>query len=200
MNAKEYLDRLLVRYAGTFNIYLPYKIGDRVFDAYGFLDSHVEKYILTRHANLWSQDSYEHSLFLTVEEVNKELLDEMKEILLKQVEPKLVLKGKDLPDPNHMYSYMTIVLICNKIPDKDVIKYLKKQSYDKGYMMNIRGFSQAHFCMISTADEKVYTNRAAAKKKKFLNSVFNEVKNNKVGFHQLIEDGEVVPFKQEDKL
>lgn len=200
MDAKQYLDRLLVRYAGTFNLYLPYIIGNRTFDAYGLLDSHVEKYILTRHANLWSQDSYEHSLFLTVEHITKELIDEMKLILLDYVEPKLVLKGKDLPEPNHMYSYMTVILICNEKPDREVIKYLKKQSYDKGYKMNIRGFSQAHFCLVCTSDESVFTNRAASKKKKFLKSVFEEVKNKKVGFQQLIENGEVVPFKQENIL
>ena len=36
MNAKEYLNRLLVRYAGTFDIYVPY-IDSLFFNVYGML-------------------------------------------------------------------------------------------------------------------------------------------------------------------
>ena len=196
MNAKEYLNRLLVRYAGTFDIYVPYKIFEREFDAYGFFSSHVEKYVLTRNANLYTQDSYEHSLFLTVDVVTKDLIDEMKRVILDYVEPTLVLKGEKNPEPNHMYSYMTVILISNKEPEKDVVKYLKKQKYDRGYMMHVRGFSQAQFCMVSIADEKVYTNSAAHKKKKLLNGIFKEVKDGKVGFQELWDTGEITPYKQ----
>lgn len=196
MDAKGYLDRLLVRYASTFNIYVPYQIFDRVFDAYGYFTSHVEKYVLTRNANLYTQDSYEHSLFLTVDTVTKELVDEMRHVILDYVEPTLVLKGEKNPEQNHMYSYMTVILITNQAPDKEVIKYLKKQKYDKGYMLNVRGFSQAQFCMVSIADEKVYTNSAAHKKKKLLNGIFKEVKEGRVGFQELWDKGDVTPFQQ----
>ena len=62
MTADNYLDRLLVKYAGTFNIYTPFQIGGTEFPAYGYFYSHVEKFVLTRGANMWSSDSYEHIL------------------------------------------------------------------------------------------------------------------------------------------
>ena len=177
LNAENYLDRLLVRYAGTFDIYTPYTIGGRTFPAYGYFYSHVEKFVLTRGANMWSSDSYEHILFLPVEEVTADMVKQMKQLLLEEVEPKLVLKGEEVPPPNHMYSYMSVILISDKKPSKDTIKSVKKLSYDKGYMMNMRGFSQAQICLVSMEDEKVYHNFAAHGKKKTLKGIFKEVQN-----------------------
>lgn len=196
LTAERYLNRLLVRYAGTFDLYTPYQLGGVTFPAYGYFYSHIEKFVLTRGANMWSSDSYEHILFLPVEEVTKDTVAQMKQILLEEVEPKLVLKGESVPPPNHMYSYMSVILISDKKPSKDTVKAVKKLSYDKGYMMSMRGFSQAQICLISIEEEKVYHNFAAHGKKKTLKGIFREVKEGKTGFWELVEKGELTPFKQ----
>ena len=196
LTADNYLDRLLVRYAGTFDIYTPYRIGGSTFPAYGYFYSHVEKFVLTRGANMWSSDSYEHILFLPVEEATVDLVSQMRQILLDEVEPKLVLKGEDVPPPNHMYSYMSVILVSDKKPSKDTIKAVKRLSYDKGYMMNMRGFSQVQICLVSIEDEKVYHNFAAHGKKKTLKGIFKEVKEGRIGFEELVEKGELIPFSQ----
>ena len=196
LTAERYLNRLLVRYAGTFDLYTPYQLGGVTFPAYGYFYSHIEKFVLTRGANMWSSDSYEHILFLPVEEVTKDTVAQMKQILLEEVEPKLVLKGESVPPPNHMYSYMSVILISDKKPSKDTVKAVKKLSYDKGYMMNMRGFSQAQICLVSIEEEKVYHNFAAHGKKKTLKGIFKEVKEGKTGFWELVEKGELTPFKQ----
>lgn len=196
LNAETYLDRLLVRYAGTFDLYTPYTLGGRTFPAYGYFYSHVEKFVLTRSANMWSSDSYEHILFLPLDEVTADDVAQMKKLLLEEVEPKLVLKGEEVPPPNHMYSYMSVILISNKKPSKDTIKAVKKLSYDKGYMMNMRGFSQVQMCLVSIEEKKVYHNFAAHGKKKTLKGIFKEVKEGRVGFKELVDKGDLVPFQQ----
>ena len=199
LTADSYLDRLLVRYAGTFDLYTPYLLGGREFPAYGYFYSHVEKFVLTRGANMWSSDSYEHILFLTEEEITGDTVSDMKHILLDEVEPKLVLKGEEVPPPDHMYSYMSVILISQKKPSKDTIKAVKRLSYDRGYMMNMRGFSQAQICLVSIEDEKVYHNFAAHGKKKTLKGIFKEVKEGRVGFKELVEKGELTPFSQQQQ-
>lgn len=196
LTVDSYLNRLLVRYAGTFDLYTPYQLGGMTFPAYGYFYSHVEKFVLTRSANMWSSDSYEHILFLPLEEATLDTVAKMKQLLLEEVEPKLVLKGEDVPPPSHMYSYMSVILISEKKPSKETIKAVKKLSYDKGYMLNMRGFSQAQICLISIEDEKVYHNFAAHGKKKTLKGIFKEVKEGRVGFKELVEKGDLVPFQQ----
>lgn len=196
LTAYTYLDRLLVRYAGTFDLYTPYHIGGKTFPAYGYFYSHVEKFVLTRNANMWSSDSYEHILFVAMDEVTASDVSEMKRILLEEVEPKLVLKGEELPPPNHMYSYMSVILISDKRPSKEAVKEVKKLSYDKGYMMNMRGFSQAQMCLVSIEEEKIYHNFAAHGKKKTLKGIFKEVKEGRAGFNELVEKGDLIPHIQ----
>ena len=196
LTAYTYLDRLLVRYAGTFDLYTPYHIGGKTFPAYGYFYSHVEKFVLTRNANMWSSDSYEHILFVAMDEVTASDVSEMKTILLEEVEPKLVLKGEELPPPNHMYSYMSVILISDKRPSKEAVKAVKKLSYDKGYMMNMHGFSQAQMCLVSIEEEKIYHNFAAHGKKKTLKGIFKEVKEGRAGFNELVEKGDLIPHIQ----
>lgn len=198
--SEKYLDRLLARYSGTFNIYMPYVIGGIEFPAYGYFCSHVEKFVLTRNTNMWSSDSYEHILFLSKDKVTVEDVIQMKHLLLDYVEPKLVLKGEELPPPNHMYSYMSVILISEKTPDKDTVKAIKKLSFDKGYQMNMRGFSQIQICLVSIEEEKIYHNFAASKKKKILKGIFKEVKEGKIGFKALCEKQGVEPFRQEEPI
>ena len=194
---EKYLDRLLARYSGTFDIYVPYTIGGVEFPAYGYFFSHVEKFVLTRNTNMWSSDSYEHIFFLPKDMITVEDVAKMKQIMLDYVEPQLVRKGQELPDTNHMYSYMSVILISDKVPDKKVIKAVKRLSFDKGYQMNMRGYSQIQICLVSMEDEKVYHNFAAHGKKKTLKGIFKEVSEGRVGFQELVEKGELIPFTQD---
>lgn len=194
---EQYLDRLLARYSGTFDIYVPYTIGGIEFPAYGYFFSHVEKFVLTRNTNMWSSDSYEHIFFLPKDSFTVEDVAKMKDLMLNYVEPQLVRKGQELPDPNHMYSYMSVILISDKVPDKSVIKAVKKLSFDKGYQMNMRGYSQIQICLVSMEDQKVYHNFASSKKKKILKGIFKEVQEGKIGFKALCDKQGIEPFKQD---
>lgn len=165
MNAEKYLENILARYAGTFDIQRPYRIGDKEYAAYGYFYSHTEKYVLVREANLWSSNCFEHILFYETDKLTEEQLTEADRLIRDYIEPQLVRRGEPFPDRNHMYSYMTIVFVSSQIPEKSVIKKLRKYSFDKGYRFHLRGFSQARLIAVSLPDEKIYTNYAAAKSK-----------------------------------
>lgn len=186
MNLADYLDRLLYRYSGTFNISQPYDIHGKIYPAYGYFFSQVEKYVLVREANLWTQNSYEHVLFLTEEEINASHIAEADHLIREYMEPELVLKGNPYPEKEHMYSYLTIALLSERTIARDVIRKLKHYSFDKGYQMNLRGFSQARLVAASMADQKVYTNFAGRKLKELYHSVFQDVNAGKPGLsHRL---------------
>jgi len=195
--SEQYLDRLLARYSGTFDIYVPYTVADVEFPAYGYFFSHVEKFVLTRNTNMWSSDSYEHIFFLNKEQFTPDDVAKMKQLMLDYVEPQLVRKGQELPDANHMYSYMSVMLVSDKAPDKATVKAVKRLSFDKGYQMNMRGYSQIQICLVSMEDEKVYHNFASSKKKKILKGIFKEMREGKIGFKALCEKQGIEPFHQD---
>ena len=196
MNAKQYLDRLLVRYSGTFNIYKPYSIAGKTIDAYGYFYNHLEKYVLVRDANLWSSDSFEHVFYITGEQFTLDTIRQYEEMLKEHAEPELVRKGEKLPSKNHMYSYLTLIFISDRIPEKEIVREVKRFRFEKGYMMNTRGYSQAHVCLVSVEDGKIYTNYVARKSKKILSEVYKEVQQNKIGFDEMCEKHNIEPFVQ----
>ena len=196
MNTGDYLDHLLRKYSGTFDIYQPYVIHGKEYPAYGYFFSHVEKYVLVRQANMWSSDSYEHILFIEAEEVIPALIEEAYEIVREYMEPVLVRKGDDLPAPGHMYSYLTISIIAQKPLSKEMRKAVKHFKFEKGYRFNMRGFSQAHIICTTLEDEKVYTNYAGSKSAKLYKQNFKDTKEGKPGFRQIMEEQKIEPFHQ----
>ncbi|MDE6389147.1 MAG: hypothetical protein K2L82_15225 [Lachnospiraceae bacterium] len=176
MKTADYLNQLLRKYSGTFDIYQPYVIHGKEYPAYGYFYSHVEKYVLVREANMWSSDSYEHILFIIAETVDQALIDEAYTVVKDYMEPVLVRKGKDFPAEGHMYSYLTISLIAEHALSKEMQKAVRHFKYEKGYKFNIRGFSQAHIVCATMEDEKVYTNYVGRKSAKFYRDTFMDLK------------------------
>lgn len=197
MNSADYLDRLLLKYSGTFDIYQPYTILGREYPAYGYFFSHVEKYVLVRKANMWSADTYEHVLFADPEELTETHLQEYRRAVEEYIEPTLILKGEKLPEPNHMYSYITIAIVTGKALSPDVEKAVKKFKFEKSYMHSIRGYSQARMVVASMEDQKVRTNSMGRSLKKLYREVFAEVKAKKIGYREALEKEGIESFKQQ---
>lgn len=197
MKNVDYLDRLLLRYAGTFNIYMPYQIHGKEYPAYGYFFSSVEKYVLIREANMWTSNSHEHVLFMTVEEVTGDTIAEVRSLLEDYFEPELVRKGNQYPDKDHMYSYLTVVILSEKAPGPDIKKRIRRFRYEKGYLFNFRGFSQGRVICASMEDEKVVANYQARKLKKLYRQVFEDVHAGKKTFSRQCEEEGIEPFHQE---
>lgn len=197
METAEYLDRLLLRYSGSFDIYQPYVINGREYPAYGYFFSYIEKYVLVREINMWSTKSYEHMLFMEVEECTEEVLKEAESIICDYMEPVLVRKNEKLPEKNHMYSYLNVVIISQKALDKAIAEKIRHYRFEKGYKFNIRGFSKGTIMCASMEDRKFCSNYHGRSKKEIFEGVFKDVDEGKIGFKQFIEEKGITPYKQE---
>ena len=197
MHSADYLNRLLLKYSGTFDIYQPYMIMGREYPAYGYFFSHVEKYVLVRKANMWSADSYEHILFADPEELTDGHLEEYRQAIAEYIEPTLILKGESLPEPNHMYSYITIAVVTAKALSPEIKKAVRKFKFEKSYMHGIRGYSQARIAVVSMEDEAVCVNSMGRSLKKMYRGVFEDVKAGKSGYLEALKKQGAESFKQQ---
>ena len=197
MERTVYLDRLLAKFGSSFDIYIPYKIKGIEYPAYAYHYTHQEKYVLVKEANMWSADSYEYVLFVETEVIDEAVIEKAKDIIENYFEPELVRKGEKYPAKNHMYSYLTVVIIGDHYSDSKLASKVKRYHFDKGYQFSIRGYSAGRMVAVTMDDEKVTTNGAASKSKKVFKAVFDEVRANKPGFSTICESQGVTPFKQE---
>ena len=67
-------------------------------------------------------------------------------------------KGEEYPPKNHMYTYLTVVLITDKKINDDVKRFVKKYKFERTYKWNLRGYMQTRLVLVSTADNVVITN------------------------------------------
>ncbi len=187
METGQYLDRTLAKYAGTFDIYRNYSINGKKYPAYGYFFSDSEKYVLSKKANMWTIHEYEHILFIEVKEITKDLLDELYGVMESYMEPVLVRKNNKYPEKDHMSSFLTAAIICEKHPSPEIEKLIRKFRFDKGYLFSFRGHSEGHIICADMETESVITNYEARKMKKFYKQTFDEVKSGKIGYAEAYE-------------
>ena len=168
----EYLIELLKRYEANFDITENFKLQDKTYPAYAWFYSLSEKYVLKKEAQLWAMKAYEHVFFIKEEALDLKKLDEINEVITNAAEPVLVRRGENYPEKDHMCSYITFIVITDKDPDEKTIKAIKKYSFDKGYMFNLRGHSEARIAVISMDFGKIYTNRRGKELKDILGDVY----------------------------
>lgn len=197
MEREVYLDRLLAKFGGSFDVYMPYTIQDTEYKAYAYFHNHQEKYVLVESANLWSTDCYEHVLFMDADSIDGEMFERAKNVIEQYFEPELVRKGEKYPAKNHMYSFLTVVMVGRRFSDNSVSSQIRKYRFEKGYQFNIRGYSMGRMVAVTLEDEKVFCNASAKKSKKAFLEVFGEVKAGKPGFSEICRKQGVTPFKQE---
>ncbi len=171
MNSQEILDKILLKYSATFDLMNNFKLNDHYYSAYGYYSSSDEKYVLSRKANLWTTNTFEYALFLEVEKLNKINFDQIEKDIYTYMEPVMVRRGKKYPEKDHMYSYMTVVIISNEMVEKDVIDRINKFKFERSYLFDFRGRSQTNIVCVSVKDENVYTNKSG----KYLRNMFNKI-------------------------
>lgn len=176
MNANVYLDRLLERYAHSFDIYRPYSIGGDKYPAYGYFFSLSEKYVLTQKANLWTVRTYEHILFLHEEQMTVQTVQKARALIGQHMEPELVRKGKRYPEKDHMVSYLTVFVLSDRSPDQETRSAVEHFRYSKNYLFTVRGHSEGHLICADMEMEQVFCNRPARRMLKTYQQNFSDAR------------------------
>ena len=159
--SETFLEKLITEYAKSFDITRDYEIGGVKAPAYGFFSTISEKYVLTPKANLWSIHGFEHILFLERETINVSDIEAIRNLMKDHMAPELVCKGKKYPEKDHMYSYVTVSVLCNNSPDNETIKAIRTFKYEQNYLMTIRGHVEGHIVLMDLSAGKAYSNKAA---------------------------------------
>lgn len=193
MDQATYLNIILAKYAGTFDIEKNRVIDGREYAAYGYFSSLGEKYVLVKKAKLWSVKAYEHAFFLTEDVCSPHLLTELMGHVNEYMEPVLVRRGEKYPEKDHMYTYLTFVILCRKTPDEAARKAIKSFRFDKGYLFSMRGHSEARLVVADMETEQIFTNGAGRSLAKMYRKAFAEAARGAKGYNELFAPEEFRP-------
>lgn len=152
------LERLLAAHSVWFNVTRNYEHSGRRFEGYAEFRSLGEKYILTKRAKLWEVEAHEYVFFAVVDELDEAVFADFFEFMKNEA----IKKVK--PGPNHMSSYVSLVLIADKI-SPEAAKALKKTNYHKTFKFGFQGWAEFRFCALDLSAQQVITNAMGKKMK-----------------------------------
>lgn len=158
------LERLLAAHGAWFDVSRDVSVAGRVFRALAQFHSFGEQYVLVKRVKLWEAEEHEYMLFDVRDRIDVEAarsyVEFMKNEALELVKP----------EPNHMSSFRTLVVIANSASD-EACTLFRKTSHRKNFMWGIRGWSDVRLALIDLSKpqgSRVVCNGAAKRIRKSL--------------------------------
>ena len=158
------LERLLAAHGAWFDVSRDVSVAGRAFRALAQFHSFGEQYVLVKRVKLWEAEEHEYMLFDVRDHIDVEAarsyVEFMKNEALELVKP----------EPNHMSSFRTLVVITNSASD-EACSLFRKTSHRKNFMWGIRGWSDVRLALIDLSKpqgSRVVCNGAAKRIRKSL--------------------------------
>lgn len=162
MTGEELLERLLESFQSSYDIERNRRIGVEIFEAYAAFRAANAKYVLVKSAELWRAECFEHVFFRVAKrELTPEDVGRFRNMMLTQIEPEFVRHGEKYPPKDHMYTYMTMIYICESGMTEKARDAIRSFRYVKNYKLTIRGYSEARILVFDLKNGKISGNRAA---------------------------------------
>lgn len=158
---QDILDNLVLQYEGYFDTERPHIFAGKQIALYARYTQRVEKYVLVRRAQLFATEINEHVFFVHVPYLDASAwafeIERAKQAESAYVKPHI----------EHMYSYITLVLLCDGV-EEAVKKQVRRLRYTKNYKFSTHGYSTVRVAVLNLGDETIVTNSSGKEVKKVL--------------------------------
>ena len=141
------LDRLLAAHEGYFDVERDHRFGGRAFDGYAQFHSSAERYVLTKRAKLWGVNVHEHMFFLCCDELTSEELADLTNFMTATALEKVQ------PDPEHMTTYLTLVVIAGAATD-DVHRAVRRTRFRKNLRFGLQGWVDLRLALVDLGGQE----------------------------------------------
>lgn len=167
MQFETYLDNLIAQYEGYFDIQRPHVFAGSEVLAYARFMQRTAKYMLTRQAQLYATEVFEHVFFVYAPNLDEAAFSREKERIL-AAEQEYVK-----PNSDHMYSYITLILICGHI-EEPVKQQVRRTRFTKNYRFGVQGYSTVRIAAVDLGDGTFVLNRQGKELKPVLTRAFGQ--------------------------
>lgn len=148
---KDILERLLAAHEAWFDVSRDIEFAGHTFPGYAEFHSSTEQYVLSKRAKLWGASSHEYLFFTMADCLDKETLDGMVSFMTTKA------LGKVKIDPEHMVSYLSLVIITRETND-EVRRAIRKTKFRKNFKCGLKGWADLRIAVIDLSTSSVITN------------------------------------------
>lgn len=167
MQLETYLDNLIAQYEGYFDMQRPHTFAGSEILAYARFMRRTTKYMLTRQAQLYATEVFEHVFFVYASDLD--------EAAFAREKARIIAAEQEYVQPNadHMYSYITLILICGHI-EETVKRQVRRTRYTKNYRYGIQGYSTVRIAAVDLGDQTFVLNRQGKELKSVITRAFGQ--------------------------
>lgn len=158
---KALFETLLETFRSSYDIEENCSVNGEIYDAYASFNATNAKYVLLKKAELWRANCFEHVFFRLTDCLDVTELQAFQSQIRSYIEPNLVRGGNKYPKPDHMYTYMTAIFICEQGVSEKAEKEVRHFRYVRNYLLTIRGYSEAKVLVFDLKTKRIFGNRAA---------------------------------------
>lgn len=130
------VERLIERYEGYFDI-TRHEHPEQYLEAECDFHVHSSKYVLVKKAKLWEADSNEFIFLFSMPHLTRDIYQACEKTAYE------LGMQKVKPGPNHMYSYITAIFVCDTC-DADAKRALQRCHIYKSFKFSFWGWMDFH--------------------------------------------------------
>ncbi|MGN0778868.1 MAG: hypothetical protein ACI4MJ_06965 [Aristaeellaceae bacterium] len=165
MDTAQMLERTLASFAGNYDITRNAQVASRQVEALAQLRAMNSRYMLSKKWVVWQANAFEHCIFVTVPTLTADMARDWFTFLTKEAEGELVHPGEELPPEGHMYSYLTVVFLCDTM-DAEAARAVKHLRFTKNYRFSLRGWATGRALAVEVPTGKIAANGAGKEMRK----------------------------------
>lgn len=165
MTLQERLDKLLDAYSHNYDIYRDVTVEGGSFPAAAFYHLRDENYLISRQHVLSAVEQYEYVYIYLADHLDADTLRAQIEL------SKQAGLSRVRPHKEHMFSYVTLVVLANTI-DPEAVKLLKRTRLRKNYLLTLHGWMEYHIAAMECSTQSFFSNPAGREARKNLERNF----------------------------
>lgn len=152
INTKEnVLDRLLAAHEAWFDVSRNHSFAGRTFPGYAEFHSTAEKYVLAKRAKLWGVNAHEYMFFVTADHLDEEAFNDLASFMTTEA------LGKVKINPEHMTSYLSLVIIADHVDDA-ARRAARKAKFRKNFKFGLEGWADLRIAIVNLSEASIVTN------------------------------------------
>lgn len=148
---RDALVRLLAAHEACFDVERDHAFGGRVFPGYAEFHSEASRYVLARRAKLWEANAHEYLFFQLADRLDEAALDDLLAFMTTEA------LGKVRLVPNHMVSYLSLVVIADEVDDA-ARRRARRARFRKSFRWGLRGWTDLRIAVVDLSSSSVTTN------------------------------------------
>ena len=169
---EKFLEILAESYRAYYDVFLPESEGELPIAFTADYNSRDERYWLSKNISVWSNEKNEFAYIFSAPSFDRALTDRCINYALEKGLPRVK------PHKEHQYTNIKVLLVADGF-DKELVKYIQKQKFQKSYKFSLHGYTMLKTAAVDLSLGRAFPNRDGYELEKYFSKLFASVEKSK---------------------